>query len=448
MPRHPLPRPSRLIAAPLLRAQSDDRLVELVRDGHDPAFTVVVQRYRGPLERYVARIVGPSRAEDAVQQAFANAHRALVHDGRSVELKPWLYRIAHNAAVNQLRGAPADVADPDDPRAATAESATAAAAADVAALRARLRETLDAVAALPAPQRDAVVLREFEGRSHAEIAMALGVSTGAARQHLARARSSLRAAVSAVTPYPLIAKLAVLGSGSSAAGSAAELVVGAGAGATFVKLGAGLAAGGALLGTVGLPAPGPAASVEERTVSRRVDTGAAVQQPAARSAPTTGAPRPAAAGAARPAVTIRGTGRPSSVGRAGSGRVAPSDTRRPRAPRALPAADEPAVAPPSPSAVTDAERPGALAPVALRPPSSGQGPGGSGSGISVDDEDDRPSQADAPVAAEDDSSGPGSGPSASGASDSGSSGSGSSGSDDDHRETADETHEEDDTGED
>lgn len=310
MPRPPIPRPSRLVAAPLLRAQSDDRLVELVRGGHEPAFAVVVQRYRGQLERYAARIVGPGRAEDAVQQAFVNAHRALLRDGRQIELKAWLYRITHNAALNQLRSLQAEPTDTDD-RSAAATGATAAAAADVAALRARLRETLDAVAALPAPQRDALLLRELEGRSHEEIALALGVSAGAARQHLARARTTLRAAVSAVTPYPLVAKLAALGTGSSAAGSAAELVVGAGMGATVIKFGAGVAAGGALLGAIGLPALRPVSPPPQERTGDRADSGAVTTRPG----PLGAADRDATA--SRASDRSSPTGTPSAPGRGG-----------------------------------------------------------------------------------------------------------------------------------
>lgn len=320
MPRSSLSRPGRLVAAPLLRAQSDDRLVDLVRDGHEAAFAVVVARYRAPLERYAAGIVGAGRAEDVVQQAFVNAHRALMSDGRSIELKPWLYRITHNAALNLLRSAPAETSDGADLAGALGPSS--AGAADVAALRARLRETLDAVAALPPPQRDALLLRELEGRSHEEIALALGVTAGAARQHLARARTSLRAAVSALTPYPLLAKLAVLGAGSSTTGAVAEVVAGAGVGATVIKLGAGVAAGGALLGSVVLPSPptdrvrgddrGAATAVVSRQPSRRAvvpGPSPAPAEDAGAGAPELPAVRRASAGASAP--SRRTTARPT-----------------------------------------------------------------------------------------------------------------------------------------
>lgn len=251
-----LPDPARLAGTRLLRLQSDERLVALVRDGHEAAFAVLVDRYQGQLERYAERIVGPSRAEDVVQQAFVNAHRGMLRDDRDLALKAWLHRITHNAALNVLRK-DRDEVGIDEEDGAGRLAATATATADVAELRARLRETLDAIAALPAPQRDAIVLRELEGRSHEEIALALGITAGAARQQVMRARISLRAAVSALTPYPLLAHAASsISSGTELGRTAAEsaAVGGAGAGAVLLKLTAGVATTGALASTFAVPA--------------------------------------------------------------------------------------------------------------------------------------------------------------------------------------------------
>ena len=59
---------------PVLRTQSDERLVELVRDGHDRAFEAIVVRYRRALVRYCSGIVPGGRAEDAVQQTLSLIH--------------------------------------------------------------------------------------------------------------------------------------------------------------------------------------------------------------------------------------------------------------------------------------------------------------------------------------------------------------------------------------
>jgi RNA polymerase sigma factor (sigma-70 family) len=224
-----------------MRLQSDDRLAELAIDGHDAAFTAIVDRYRTPLLRYCAGIVGPSRAEDAVQQVLINAHDAFTRTNEVRHLRSWLYRIAHNTSLNVLRAVRDDL--PLDPAQATATGGPAAAFEQSE----RLRATLDAVRELPERQRAALVLRELEGRSHEEIADALGVTKGSARQHLMRARTAVRSAVTAITPYPLIAKLAEAVS-SPASGSWADAAVGAGAGATVMKLTAGVMATGAIVG--------------------------------------------------------------------------------------------------------------------------------------------------------------------------------------------------------
>src|SRR5256885_172202 len=226
--------PARLASASLLRVQSDERLVELARDGHERAFEAIVERYGPALERYASRLVGPSRGEDAVQQAFVNAHKALISESeRKIELRPWLYRIVHNAALNALRSSREEQLLGD-------EAERLPLADDVFERRERLREALDAVAALPANQRDAILLRELEGRSHEEIALALGLSAGAARQQIFRARAALRAAATAMTPTPLLLRFFEMSAGSAASGTP-DIAMGAGAGLTAVlaKAGAG-----------------------------------------------------------------------------------------------------------------------------------------------------------------------------------------------------------------
>src|SRR5205807_7812927 len=93
------------LSTALLRTQSDHRLLELVQAGHEAAFTAIVERYRPQLQRYARRMLPEGRCEDAVQQAFMQAWRAL-QDGKEVrQLRPWLSGIVHNAAVNPLRQA-------------------------------------------------------------------------------------------------------------------------------------------------------------------------------------------------------------------------------------------------------------------------------------------------------------------------------------------------------
>jgi RNA polymerase sigma factor (sigma-70 family) len=321
----PLRHPARMAGASLLRLQSDERLAELAIAGHEAAFDAIVDRYRTPLMRHCAGIVGPSRAEDAVQQALINAHDALQRTAEVRHLRSWLYRIAHNAALNVLRA----VRD-DAPLEADAHAAPAS---DTPAERFERSEqfsaTLAALQALPERQRAALVLRELEGRSHEEIAEALGVTKGSARQHLMRARVAVRSAVTAVTPYPLIARLAELTAGGSAPGWVDGAAT-ASAGAGLAKLTAGLAATGALVGgavgTQHVVGHGSGRASDEATAAPRVE------EPSVRrasSAPAAGAGRGAAAtGTGTGTGTVRVTRASSTPAAVTTPRAGPKPTSR------------------------------------------------------------------------------------------------------------------------
>src|SRR4029450_9571936 len=82
---------------------SGDCLVGLVRDGSERRFEAIVERYRRPLLRTCRRVLPEGRAEDALQQALIRAWRGLERGDDVHDLRPWLHRIAHNAALNQLR---------------------------------------------------------------------------------------------------------------------------------------------------------------------------------------------------------------------------------------------------------------------------------------------------------------------------------------------------------
>jgi RNA polymerase sigma-70 factor (ECF subfamily) len=178
-------------------AHSDQRLLELARKGDERAFELIVRRHRSALLSYCRRLgLGDARAEDAVQQTFISAWLALCRGDEVRDLSAWLGRITHNKAISLLRaGAPAAGAELPletvwDGRAGIDE-------------RLALRHTLAAVAALPERQRDALLLSAIDGRSYEEVAAALGITPGAVRGLLHRARENLRAGAGAVAPLPL-----------------------------------------------------------------------------------------------------------------------------------------------------------------------------------------------------------------------------------------------------
>jgi DNA-directed RNA polymerase specialized sigma24 family protein len=75
----------------LLRAQSDERLVVLARDGHDRAFVAIVERYRRELHAYAGRLLPGGPAEDVLQQALVNAWAALRNGTEVAHVRGWLY---------------------------------------------------------------------------------------------------------------------------------------------------------------------------------------------------------------------------------------------------------------------------------------------------------------------------------------------------------------------
>src|SRR6058998_296500 len=94
-----------LATAPLLRLRSDEQLVALFRSGDEEAFRAIHDRYRQRLLAYARQMLAGSRAdaEDALQDVFVRAYRALRADGRPVSLRAWLYRVAHNRCIDELR---------------------------------------------------------------------------------------------------------------------------------------------------------------------------------------------------------------------------------------------------------------------------------------------------------------------------------------------------------
>ncbi|MCW2950900.1 MAG: polymerase, sigma-24 subunit, subfamily [Conexibacter sp.] len=237
----------------LLRTQTDERLVALTRAGHERAFAAIVERYRRPLVGFARATVPAGRAEDVVQQALMSAWAALAAGAEVAHLRGWLHQIVRHEA---LRAGEREVRERhvplEDSQPAAGHERSGRDAAIEAEQRLRARAALAGIADLPTRQRDALVQSALEGRSRTEIAATMGMSEGAVRQLVHRARATLRAAVTAVTPFPLADWAATAGGGGGP--GVAELAAGAG-GATIVGL---MAKAGAVVVATGAIATGVA----------------------------------------------------------------------------------------------------------------------------------------------------------------------------------------------
>jgi RNA polymerase sigma factor (sigma-70 family) len=183
------------ISVPLLRLRSDDQLVALFRQGDDDAFQVIHERYRQRLFAYARQMLAGSRsdAEDAMQDVFLRAYGALRSDDRPVTLRAWLYKVAHNRCIDQLRRPmPAAVDLFDLTRGPSLQDPL-----EQAERREDLRRLVHDVRRLPEQQRSALLMRELDGLSYKEMSDALCVSVPAVKSLLVRARIGLVEAIEA-----------------------------------------------------------------------------------------------------------------------------------------------------------------------------------------------------------------------------------------------------------
>jgi RNA polymerase sigma factor (sigma-70 family) len=166
---------------------ADERLAQLVAAGRERAFAVLYERYHQPLYRYCRSMLRNDQdAQDALQSTFASALAALQKGKRNAPFRPWLFRIAHNEAVTVIRrrrDAGQEVSD--------SLLAPTASASEEADNRARVALLIADLAQLPERQRAALLMRELNGLSHAEISVALATSVTAAKQAIFDARNAL-----------------------------------------------------------------------------------------------------------------------------------------------------------------------------------------------------------------------------------------------------------------
>jgi RNA polymerase sigma factor (sigma-70 family) len=236
----------------------------------DEAFEQLYRRYVKDVYHYALALMrNPADAEDVTQTTFLNAYRAFQRGDEILKPQNWLIKIAHNVARTRYartsrRVKEVPLEDHVDQLAIPEEE------------KPNVEGVLRALGRLPFNQRAALVMRELEGRSYAEIADTLGVSVAAVETLIFRARRSLRvrtATLRSLLAVPLPGSLTPVfgGGGAAAAGG-----IGAG---MLIKAAVALVVGGLATGlgieqgTRAVAAPKPeAAAPAAATVTRHAVT--------------------------------------------------------------------------------------------------------------------------------------------------------------------------------
>ncbi len=161
----------------------DELLVGAARAGDVDAFEALVRRYQLPMYRLALRMLASEAdAEDATQEAFVLAWQNVARFRGESAYSTWLYRIVTNHCLN-VRASRRPSEPLEDPMLVEGGDPI-----EVAERRQRFSAISQTVRALPGEQRAALVLREFEGLSYAEIAHVLGITVATVKGRIHRAR--------------------------------------------------------------------------------------------------------------------------------------------------------------------------------------------------------------------------------------------------------------------
>ena len=187
-----------------IEGTDEQELIERSRQGDLEAFNVIVSAYQQRVYSLCLRMVGsPQAAEDATQEAFISAYKSVGRQ-RGGSVQSWLFRIASNACIDELRrrkrrpqvSLDVPVAEGEGERALDVPDSEAG--PERRALQSEIGAALQAeLLRLPADQRLVVTLRDVEGLSYEEIAVTISSSVGTVKSRISRGRARLRVALRA-----------------------------------------------------------------------------------------------------------------------------------------------------------------------------------------------------------------------------------------------------------
>jgi RNA polymerase sigma-70 factor (ECF subfamily) len=172
------------------RVPVDAQLVALAKVDRDQAFELLYNAYRGRIFTFLLRLSGTSAAaDDLTQESFEKAYRALARLESDQKLLPWLYRIANNTAIDNLRRRTRFTWLPWIAVRGTTHESVPGDATEAASLRSDITDVLQQ---LPPDNAAALLLHALEGYSYAEIARIQGCTLAAARSRISRARQAFK----------------------------------------------------------------------------------------------------------------------------------------------------------------------------------------------------------------------------------------------------------------
>jgi RNA polymerase sigma-70 factor (ECF subfamily) len=169
-------------------------VVDRARRGDQEAFAELIRHYDRGLRVLAFRLLGDrDRMDDALQEAYVKAFRALPRFRGEAKIGTWLYRITYNACLDELERTRKVAHLPLEEA-----HERAGGASDLGETAARRQDLAAALAALPPSERAAVLLVDAEGFDYRDAGKILGVPSGTVASRLSRARAALRGALAAV----------------------------------------------------------------------------------------------------------------------------------------------------------------------------------------------------------------------------------------------------------
>ena len=187
------------IAASLtkLARLADGELVQTAVAGREASFEELVRRYQRPIAAYVYRMVGDyDAALDLTQEVFIRVYNSLSRYRAEFKFSTWIYKIAHNAAIDHLRRhAVREQAIPtsvDGERREVIIESRRLTPEQESERKERRSEIESVVQLLPSSYRELIVLRHSHDLSYDEMAEVTGLPLGTVKNRLFRAREAMR----------------------------------------------------------------------------------------------------------------------------------------------------------------------------------------------------------------------------------------------------------------